>query len=311
MRYAPSRVVSPACSPNDHQRGLAQTNGPRWGAALGRIRWLVRCRTAALATFAAFALVIISTSARAEPAGPFAGPYIGVNAGAAWGQSSFATNPNCPATSVEATFCNAAPDPSAVNGTAVAARGSGKVPSLGFAGGMQAGYNWQRGHIVYGAEVDFGAFDLEKRATESAGFPFAFLGTQYTLTQKMSAAWLATVRARLGFTMMPHVLMYATGGMAFSDVKVSSSYSDNAIDATFPGGSGYGSKSAIMTGWTAGGGVEWAHDKDWLIRLEYLYVDLGSIRVAVPTSNAAFSQTMSVSSDAAAQIGRVGLNYRF
>jgi hypothetical protein len=45
--------------------------------------------------------------------------------------------------------------------------------------------------------------------------------------------------------------------------------------------------------------------------LEYLYVDLGSIRVAVPTSNAAFSQTMSVSSDAAAQIGRVGLNYRF
>jgi outer membrane immunogenic protein len=306
MRYAPFRVVYPACPPNNHHGGFDQTDRPRWGAGLIRIRW------PGLATSAVFALVVISTSARAEPAGPFAGPYVGVNAGAAWGQSSFSTNPNCPATSVDATFCNAAPDPSAVNGAAVAASGSGKASPLGFTGGLQAGYNWQRGHIVYGAEADFGAFDLEKRATESGGFPFAFLGTQYALTQKMSADWLATVRARLGFTITPHVLMYATGGLAFSDVKLSSSYSDNAIDATFPGGSGYGSKSAIRTGWTAGGGVEWAHDEGWLIRLEYLYVDLGSMRVAVPTTNTpAFTQTMSVTSDVMAQIGRVGLNYRF
>jgi outer membrane immunogenic protein len=311
MRYAPPRVVCPACLPNHHQGGFAPTNAPRWDAGFVCIGWLARCRAVALATFAAFAPVVIATAARAEPAGPFAGPYIGVNAGAAWGQSSFSTNPNCPATSVDAVFCNAAPDPSAVNGAAVAAGGSGKLSPLGFTGGVQAGYNWQSGHIVYGAEVDFGAFDLEKRATESGGFPFTFLGTQYTLTQKMSADWLATVRARLGFTMMPHVLMYATGGLAFSDVRFASGYSDNAIDATVPGGTGYGSKSAIRTGWTAGGGVEWAHDKNWLIRLEYLYVDLGSMRVAVPTTNATFSQTMSVSSDVTAQIGRVGLNYRF
>jgi outer membrane immunogenic protein len=135
---------------------------------------------------------------------------------------------------------------------------------------------------------------------------------QYAVAQKISADWLATVRARVGVTTMPHVLLYATGGLAFSDVKFSSSYSDNAIDATFPGGSGFGAKSAIRTGWTAGTGVEWAHDRDWLIRVEYLYVDLGSMRVAVPTSNTpGFTQTMTVSSDLTAQIGRLGLNYRF
>ena len=209
-------------------------------------------------------------------------------------------------------FCNAAPDPSIVNGEAVAASGSGKLSPSGFTGGVQAGYNWQRGHLVYGAEADFGAFDLEKRATESGLFPFTFLGTAYTLTQRMSADWLATVRARLGFTVRQHVLLYATGGLAFSEFKFSSSYADNAIDSTFPGGAGYGSKSAIRTGWTAGGGVEWALHGNWLMRAEYLYVDLGSMRVAVPTSNTPqYSQTIYVSSDLTAQIGRLGLNYRF
>jgi outer membrane immunogenic protein len=273
------------------------------------IRWVAWCRGMALV--ASVALVVTAGSGRAEPPALFSGRYIGVNAGAAWGQSSFSTNPNCPQNS-NATFCEAAPDPSIVNGAAVAASGSGKLSPSGFTGGVQAGYNWQRGHIVYGAEVDFGAFDLEKQATASGIFPFTFLGTQYTVAQKMSADWLATIRARVGFTMMQHVLLYATGGLAFSDVKFTSSYSDNAIDSTFPGGSGFGSKSAIATGWTAGAGVEWAHDRDWLIRLEYLYVDLGSMRVAVPTSNTpGFTQTMTVSSDLTAQIGRLGLNYRF
>jgi outer membrane immunogenic protein len=199
-----------------------------------------------------------------------------------------------------------------VNGTAVATSGSGKLSPSGFAGSVQAGYNWQRGHIVYGAEVEFGALDVDKRATQSGIFPFAFLGTQYTLTQKVNAEWLATLRARVGFAMIQHVLLYGTGGLAFSDVTVSSSYSDNAVDATFPGGSGYGSKSAIKTGWTAGGGIEWVHDKNWLVRLEYLHVDLGSMRVGVPTMNTPqFSQTMTVSSDLTAQIGRLGVSHRY
>jgi hypothetical protein len=73
-----------------------------------------------------------------------------------------------------------------VNGAAVAESGKGKLSPSGFTGGAQAGYNWQRGHIVYGGEVDFGILDVGKRATQSGMVPVAFLGTQYTLTQKMT-----------------------------------------------------------------------------------------------------------------------------
>jgi outer membrane immunogenic protein len=177
---------------------------------------------------------------------------------------------------------------------------------------VQAGYNLQRGFMVFGAEADFGAFKLAETTIATGLFPYPFLGNQYTLTEAMKAEWLATVRARLGFSVLQHVLLYATGGVAFSEFKFSSSYSDNAIGFGFPGGTGFGDKSETRTGWTAGGGVEWLLDRNWSMRAEYLYVDLGSMLVLVPTSNtAAFSQTMQVNADLTAQIARLGLNLRF
>jgi outer membrane immunogenic protein len=267
------------------------------------------CR-AALAIMTLSALFALSDTARAD--GPFSGFYIGVNAGGAWGRTSFATNPNCPPSAIDATFCNASPDPSAPNGTAVATSGTGKLSPNGFAGGVQAGYNLQRGVLVFGAEADFGAFRLEESTAATGIFPFPFLGNQYTLTESMKANWLATVRGRLGLSVMQHVLLYATGGVAFSEFKFSSSYGDNAVGFGFPGGTGFGSRSETRTGWTAGGGVEWLLDRNWSLRAEYLHVDLGSMHVLVPTSNtAAFGQTMRVDAELTAQIARLGLNFRF
>ena len=258
------------------------------------------------------ALVIVSPPTFAEEPGRFSGPYIGINAGAAWSRSSFATNPNCPPSVVDAIFCNASPDPSAVNGTAVAASGTGGLWASGATGGVQAGYNWQAGTLVYGAETDFGILDLHETATADGVFPFAFLGTQYALAEAMKAHWLATVRARLGFTVTPSILLFATGGLALAQFKFSSSYSDNAIDVTLPGGTGFGSRSEIRAGWAVGSGVEWSLDGRWSIKAEYLYVNLGSIRVPVPTNNTpAFNQTMLVDADLATHIARVGLNYRY
>ena len=274
-----------------------------------RSRWR---RTVALAAVAGVALVGVSVAANAETPGTFSGSYIGMNAGVAWGQSSFATNPNCPPPAIDATFCNAPPAAAAVNGTAVAARGTGRLSPSGFTGGVQAGRNWQAGTLVYGAEADFGVLDLGESATANGLFPFPFLGTQYSLAEKMTANWLATLRARMGFAVAPHLLLYATGGLAFSELRFSSAYSDNAVDATFPGGTGYGRRSQIKIGWTAGGGVEWLLDRTWSVRAEYLYVDLGSTHVLIATSNTAtFTQTMRVDADLIAHIGRLGLNYRF
>ena len=254
----------------------------------------------------------IPSAARAEaPALSFAGGYIGLNAGAAWGSSSFSTNPGCPPLAVDATFCNAAPDPSATNGAAVAASGTGDLSSRGFTGGIQGGYNWQYGNIVFGGEGDFGAFNLSKSANPTGVFPFPFLGTAYALNESMSTDWLITLRGRLGYTVAAHLLLYATAGVALTDFSFSSSYSDNAIDATFPGGTGSASISTVRTGWTVGGGGEWMLDSQWSIKAEYLYLDFGSTDLAVATSNTAdFTQTMVVDADLSAQVARVGVNYR-
>jgi outer membrane immunogenic protein len=254
----------------------------------------------------------VPSAAYAErPVLNFGGGYIGLNAGAAWGNSGFSTDPGCPSSATNATFCGAPPDPSAPNGTAVAASGTGDLSSAGFTGGIQGGYNWQFGNIVFGGEGDFGAFNLSKSANPTGVFPFPFLGTAYALNESMSTDWLITLRGRLGYTVAEHLLLYATAGVALTDFSFSSSYSDNAIGPTFPGGTGATSISTVRTGWTVGGGGEWLLDNRWSIKAEYLYLDFGSTNFAVATSNTAdFTQTMVVDADLSAQVARVGINYR-
>lgn len=269
-----------------------------------------RRRAVALAALAGFALAVLSAPAQAQGRGPFEGSYVGLNAGAAWGSASYATDAGClPTASV--TFCDSG-GASVANGTAVANSGTGALSSTAFSGGIQAGHSWQSGALVYGAEGDLGILALGKSASASGFFPVTFLGDQYALAEKMTTHWFATLRARLGVACAPHLLLYATGGLAFSQFKFSSSYSDNAVGFGFPGGSGFGSRTEIKAGWTAGGGAEWLLHKNWSMKAEYLYVDLGSMGVSVPTSNtAAFTQTMHVDTQLTAQIARLGLNYRF
>jgi outer membrane immunogenic protein len=123
---------------------------------------------------------------------------------------------------------------------------------------------------------------------------------------------MSTLRARAGYIVASDVMLYATGGVALTDLSFRSTYSDNGNNGIVPGGSGTGSKSEVKVGWAIGGGGEWLLDGRWSVRAEYLYVDFGSMSVAVPTSNSpAFTQTMRVEADLSASIARVGLNYNF
>ena len=264
-----------------------------------------------VAAIAGMALAVMPMPARAgPPEAPFSGTYAGFNAGAAWGTSGYATDSGCAPSGINAVFCEAGA--SAINGPAVANSGSGDLSTAGFTGGIQGGHNWQRGRIVYGGEADFGAFDLGDSSAVNGTFPFTFLGDSYSLTNAVSTDWLATIRGRLGVAVRPELLLYATGGVAFSDFEFSSAYSDNAIDSTFPGGTGTGRESGVRIGWVLGGGGEWLLDGPWSVKTEYLYTDFGSEDFAVPLSNtAAFTQTMRVKADLTAHIARVGLNYRY
>jgi outer membrane immunogenic protein len=252
-----------------------------------------------------------AASAQTSPT-PFGGAYIGLNAGAGWGSARYATDPGCPPSSIAAAFCNS-DDATVVNGQVVAASGTGELTPVGFTGGIQGGYNWQYGNIVYGGEGDFGALSLDKSVDVPGNFPPTglFAGTTYLLHESMSTSWLITLRGRVGYTVTPYLLLYGTGGLALTDFKFSSSYSDNANNGVVFGGTGFGERSEVKAGWVIGGGGEWLLDGRWSIKAEYLYLDFGSTNLPVVVTNSpAFAQTMVVDTDLSAQVARIGINFR-
>jgi outer membrane immunogenic protein len=201
-----------------------------------------------------------------------------------------------------------------------------RVPQSGPVGGFEAGYNWQAGsNWLLGLETDFSFDGMNGTASGTSFFVGApFLQTQ-TTTAQQSTDWYGTVRGRVGWLATPNLLLFGTGGFAYGRV------SDSANVTLGPGpifsfghnGVGFdcvlglpcfsGSSSAIQTGWTAGGGLEWLLDQHWSAKVEYQFVDLGTeiVRVvAIPAPgfapssfNAAFHDSFNVA--------RLGLNYRF
>ena len=68
--------------------------------------------------------------------------------------------------------------------------------------------------------------------------------------------------------------------------------------------------SETRTGWTAGGGVEWAFARNWSVKAEYLYADFGSVSfVSAFNVDPDFTYTHTV--HPTAQIVRAGVNYKF
>ena len=162
--------------------------------------------------------------------------------------------------------------------------------TTGVIGGLQAGYNWQFNSLVVGVEADISAASLN-RATPS---PLGFAGDVFN--GNMTA--LGTVRGRIGWA-FDRILVYGTGGVAFANLK--DQY--NAPGFPFPFAA---TATSFATGWTAGGGVEYALSGPWTVRVEYLHV--GFSRSATDTTsgfgyNFAFKDSV--------DIGRVGINYKF
>jgi outer membrane immunogenic protein len=132
---------------------------------------------------------------------------------------------------------------------------TGNYKTSGILGGGQAGYNWQVGTWVFGIETDFDGSNV--KGSSSSG-----LCTGGTCTT--SDSWLGTTRGRLGYA-TDHWLLYGTGGVAYGDVK----FTDLPAAAVISG-------TNTKTGWTAGGGIEYAFTHNWSVKAEYLYVDLGN-----------------------------------
>jgi outer membrane immunogenic protein len=157
---------------------------------------------------------------------------------------------------------------------------------------------------VVGLEGDWQGTGLSGSNTGAVNFA----GTTNPWTESWSSHWLATIRGRAGYAAGPW-LFYVTGGGAFANVRFS-----DAI--TFPGSgsANAAAQSTTASGWTLGGGVEWAFAPNWTVKGEYLYVDVpGTSFISTNSNPVAFPNATITHThgDLKENIVRVGVNYKF
>jgi outer membrane immunogenic protein len=227
------------------------------------------------------------------------GFYVGGNVGYSWGNAANGTTVD--------RFLTGAPLPGLLNGT----NGSSNDVN-GIIGGGQFGYNWQlRGGWLFGLEADFqgsgekGSGAVTCSACSDDGTPIIA-----NLSQKLD--WFGTARARVGVLPSPDALLYLTGGLAYGKVDVSGNAvgNFNLTNVILPGA------SSTKAGWTAGVGFEARIVGNWTWKLEYLYMDLGSVGAGpVPLTGILVPVRtvggLSYTSHFTDNILRAGINYKF
>ncbi len=136
--------------------------------------------------------------------------------------------------------------------------------------------------------------------------------TRFTLTQRVKADWMATLRPRLGWA-EGRWLVYLTGGLAVARVKIETTYTDNYVPAS---GGAYSQSSNTDTkfGGTVGAGAEYAIDGHWSVVFQYLYTDFGSVSTSALVTNPGSpgnSSTLDSDADLRTHTAMVGATYRF
>jgi outer membrane immunogenic protein len=127
----------------------------------------------------------------------------------------------------------------------------------GIVGGVEGGYNWQRGWFVLGAEAD-----IQLSGADDTISPFEF-----------SNRWFGTVRARGGVA-LNNVLLYGTGGLSYGDLRAQS------FNLT---------ETHTTVGWVAGAGVEVALNPNWSAKAEWLYLQLSDSTFSLTGASNGFS----------------------
>jgi outer membrane immunogenic protein len=165
-------------------------------------------------------------------------------------------------------------------------------PSYKTSGGLigaHAGYNWQTGSFVYGLVTDIEWANIKGDDGGLSG-----------VTDKLENNWRGSLRGRVGMA-WDRLLVYATGGLAFGNLK----YSLNAVAPA----SGSTGASATDAGWTLGGGAEYAFLPAWSAFVEYRYTDFGSHTPAFAATTFSVAQTVDYSYRDNAVRG--GISYHF
>jgi opacity protein-like surface antigen len=187
----------------------------------------------------------------------------------------------------------------------------------GAIGGAQAGYNWLAGNLLAGVEADLNYSGQRAGLTTVCPgevcnpalvgvVPDPSVQANFEGSQKLE--WFATLRGRLGATVTPGALAYVTGGLVVGEVMTAGTVF-GFDGAGNPVNTIVGSHNT-KAGWTVGGGIEGHLIGNWTAKIEYLYLDLGSIST-VPTPAVNSTVAAAFNSRITDNIVRLGVNYKF
>lgn len=179
-------------------------------------------------------------------------------------------------------------------------------------GGIQGGFNLQRGVVVYGVESDYTFSDMNgtrivSPIVQNNGTPFPGALPGNNITAHQDTDWVGTLRARIGATPIPRLLLYGTGGLAYGHVTYFGSTDFRPVGTeVYPA-----FIEKTRTGWCAGTGAEAGIMNHFTARFEYLYYDLGdqvlTANPVPPLPPFGIRYTWATS----AQIVRGGFNFKF
>ncbi len=234
----------------------------------------------------------------------WAGPYLGVHAGQNWLSSETNLSNVTPTSNL---FLN-----QTLNLGLMPTHFAGEHSRFAF--GVAGGYNWQFGRFVTGIEADITRTQSQVShdfKLDDAGF--IFFGGPAQINVSME--WLATFRGRAGFLVTDRLFLFGTGGLAVAHVNAATRITHPAIlpDCSAATACGYGSSSGQQLGWVVGGGGELSLYRNWNLKVDYLYFDLGGAGYIVNETSQVATNQPSLRNDfhLTGQQVRAGINYRF
>jgi outer membrane immunogenic protein len=168
-------------------------------------------------------------------------------------------------------------------------------PWTGFYAGGAVGYGWDRGEGTGSATTRFGAGEAPFATSPQGvvgglhlGLGTRFGGNWYLggevaggigsidgtpqdpglfLKVNSKTHWLGSVSGRLGYIIVPNVMVYGRGGWAWAGAEFTAADAFGGIVSTKP----------VLSGPMAGAGVEAALTHNWIVGVEYQHYFLGDI----------------------------------
>jgi len=304
-----ARVASLESENRDYKRRLAHVRTQSEGlppAGSDRPSAIARPLKASSAADLALYRMPTKAPAIAPQVGNWTGFYVGGSLGYGWG--SYGAS-NATGTIVNT---NGGSAPYGFN----VASGNGN----GVTAGIQAGYDWQISQAVLGIEADWQYLDSKASTGNSAIAVPVSIGGNFSGSTAVSTDWYATFRGRVGYVVGP-ALLYATGGLALAETKLSANATGSIVTSLFPLalgplGSMNASESTVLVGYAAGAGLEYALGAGWSVRGEYLHLGFGTTGYNLTgslQSPAGLTGVIATHVDIkpSFDIARAGVNYRF